>query len=122
MSNNITENRLAEIEDALFEGMHDSSAPDHVPASNPKKLDAVLRSLSLHELREFHHSRMRRFGDGLASAAILESHTIIRPGNCDGFMLLVQLDDNSEVDVLSLRDLLVLTQGELDRRSTEDAA
>jgi hypothetical protein len=115
----ITEKRLRQIDEVLFDGMTDNRWPDH-----PEKVDAVLRSLSVHELHELYQSRSLTFGERLANAAIRESHEIVRPRDWDGAMILVQLEasNDDDVDVLWLRDLLKVTQKELDRRATGNAA
>src|SRR5579883_2407507 len=113
--------RLKEIEDALYDAIiNDDNRPDGL---NRETANAILRGISPDELRALHESRMREFGERLASAAIHESHEIIRPEDFQGAMILVSLEsyNDDEGDVLRLRELLMLTQRELDRRAKTEA-
>lgn len=106
----------------VYDGIvHDDKRPDDL---NREKVNAIPRGISLDELRAFHESRMKEFGERLASPAIHESHEVIRPEDFQGAMILVQLEPYSddEGDVLRLRDLLMLMQRELDRRAKTEAS
>ncbi len=124
MSPNImTDSRVQDIENALFNAMKENSGQDRVPVAAPEKIAKVFKGLSRDELLYFHDKMMGKFGGLLVRAAMLESHFILRPNECDGAMILIHVDGLSgDVgDALWLRDLLQVTQRELDSRPTECA-
>ena len=124
MSMNImTANRVQEIENALFDAMNESSQRDRVPAASPEKIAKVFQNLSTDELLYFHDQMMEKFGGLLVRAAMLESYVFLRPSEIDGAVIQIHVDGLSgDVgDALWLRDLLSVTQKELDNRPTERA-